>query len=359
MTRNVIDEIRIFKYNTNYNPPRANYIVRISSGNHCGWGECALHGALAFNISDAMYELYGKTVSDAISFVRASHFPPAFIEMVELAMLDLHGNITQKSASELLVINGVKPVLSTATINLKDRYAMIKRMESAVNAGCRAIRFRLSGDPDFDIETVGAIREVLPRDRVYLIGNAAGAYSDALEFSPEKLGIRLLKMYTAGLDVCEDPAEMDVEGWKALQAFVDPMSLSAERILCPSKRAISIADKDMCRIFKLRPGSTGSIYDALQFAEHIKNFGGRIAIGDGTLIGPGCSQWQQIAIALGAEWNECVEMAPRSDIYDEALKKSPLNIVEGMHTMIGGCPGFGLEIDESILQFYAHQTIEP
>lgn len=362
MVINAVDSIRLFRFvcKAAGGQSRQNLILYLGSGERCGWGECAMLSRGDPAAEADLSGFYGRTASECFELIRSlsRSWHPAFREMAELALLDLQGHIEGRSALELLSLDGVKPVLAAPSVYSREASRLPERAFKAYESGAKAIKIRLSGNADSDLETVISIRKLIPRENMYLIGCAAGAYSDALDFSVEKLGVRLLKMYTAGLDFCEDPAVMEPSDWRELQSFVDPLPLAAERLLCPVRRALTFIDSDVCRVFKLRPGLSGSVFDISAFTDRVRSFDREIAVGDGGLIGPGCSQWQQLAVGLSAKWVEAVERSPRSDPYSEALRSSPLMLSEGMYALAGGAPGFGLDIDARVLELYADETTD-
>jgi L-alanine-DL-glutamate epimerase-like enolase superfamily enzyme len=221
--------------------------------------------------------------------------------MSELALIDLRGKLTGRSAAELLVLDGRKPVPGVFVILSKDPDNVREKTAAAIASNRdKYIKVKLFGDTETDRAVVSAVRSLASRERCFLIGDVNCGYSDALDFSLEKLGIQLIMLQTAGLDACEDPAEMSFSDWVGLQKFVDPLPLISDYTMRPARKALRTMLPGMSKIYNIHPDTMGSVFDAVALAEKIKADGASLMIGDDSLIGPGCTAWQQLAIGLGA-----------------------------------------------------------
>lgn len=373
MPRQIIDTVRIYKINVSTEQNfsfgtwknRQHIFLKIGSGGKTGWGECILStNKPDMNLFDAAscFELLrGKTVSESFSLVRSvfGAWKYAFTEMAELALIDLRGKLMGRSAIELLVLNGRKPVPGVYVIYSKNPDEVREKTAAAISTHReRYIKIKLFGDTETDRAIVTAVRSLALRERCLLIGDVNCGYSDALDFSLEKLGIQLIMLQTAGLDACEDPAEMSFTDWVELQKFVHPLPLISDYTMRPARKALRTMLPGMSKIYNIHPDTMGSIFDAVTLAEKIKTDGSMLMIGDDSLIGPGCTAWQQLAIGLGAEWVEATEKDIESDLYREVQCDTAIKYKDGIYSLIEGKHGFGVEMNERILSRYASQILD-
>lgn len=373
MPRQIIDTVRIYKINVfveqNFSfgtwHSRQHIFLKLGSNGKTGWGECILStNKPEMNLFDAascFEQLRGKTVSEAFKLVRSvfGAWKYAFTEMSELTLIDLCGKLTGRSAVELLVLDGRKPVPGVYVILSKNPDDVREKTAAAINSHReKYIKIKLFGDTETDRAVVSAVRSLALRERCFLIGDVNCGYSDALDFSLEKLGIQLIMLQTAGLDACEDPAEMSFCDWVALQKFVNPLPLISDYTMRPARKALSTMLPGMSKIYNIHPDTMGSIFDAVALAEKIKADGASLMIGDDSLIGPGCTAWQQLAIGLGADWVEATEKDNESDLYREALRDTAIIYKDNAYNLIRGKHGFGVEMDERVLSKYAAQILD-
>lgn len=363
-----IDSIKLYKFNIMPRLPsqrtgQQHVFLRIGCGGCCGWGECRIPlsraGVESYNTEAALEKLYGQNITDAFRYLRScfGQWRYCVSEMAELALIDLQGRLTSRSALDILILNGYMPVMAAHAIPAAEREVMMRRIENAVSSGLHIVKVRLIGNADIDRETIEIIRRSFSRERLFLVGAACESYTEEAQDSPEKLGVQLLKMYTAGLDACEDPAALTEEDWIQLRKFVDPLPLIASIPLRPARTALSRVSADTADIYSIHPGMTGSVFDAVALAEKMAAAGRKIAVGDDGFIGPGCSQWQQIAIGMGARWTESIEKPGHSDGYLATVKHNPVHFGEGSFSIMSGHTGFGIDIDDRMLELYASQVV--
>lgn len=318
-----IDEIVLFKYNVEALrkfsfgtwASRQHIFIAIRSGNCVGYGE----NIISINTPDISLdeweswckELVGFSITDALLKLRTKLgvWFVRFTEMVEMALIDLAGKIGKVSSLTLLnlneryLVNGVYVILNDDPGFVKDRTV------EAVGMGVdNIIKVKLFGDVDVDLKIIRAVRDVVDRRNTYLIGDVNLGYGPKnSKVSIAVVAASLMKLFDAGLDACEDPACLTVDEWVRLQDLVQPFSLIPDEILRPSRDAVGFIKKGMGNIYNIHPGATGSIIDAVSLANKIKDIGAGLMIGDDSLIGPGCTIWQQLAISLNAKWVEAIE----------------------------------------------------
>ena len=164
-------------------------------------------------------------------------------------------------------------------------------------------------------------------------------------------------MHKTGLNACQDPAVLTNAEWIELQTKVGLLDLILSKPLNPAWNALDTVSSKMGRIFNLHPGRMGSLIDAIALARYIQSFGVQVVIGDDSLIGPGCTIWQQIAVGLGATWTQALEKPQESDVFLKCIQvKSTEQKVDGRYGLRYDYatrdlrPGFGLQVDVPLLR---------
>lgn len=354
-----IDGIRLFLFRTGprsaRRPARNRFFLRLRCGSVCGWSEFAAPpGQRETDIityTKCFGLLRGKNVSDGFAIARAmvGIWPNPLSESAEMALLDLWGKLTGKSAAQLLVLDGRMPVHGVVQLQERDPDVLAERVRVLAEKGkLPCIKLALSGDIDTDRELVAAVRRYAPQKGTYLIGAPHERYTSRLYSTAEQIGMQLLKLYAAGLDACEDPARLTVSEWILLQQYIGDLSLIAESPLRFARRTIHTVNPDMAKVYNIRPGYTGSVFDAVLLAERIVSGGGHVMVGDDDFIGPACEQWQQIAIALGADWVEAAYKPGISDFYRSVQRGNGILLLNGVYNQLP-VAGFGTELDEGRL----------
>ncbi|MDZ7722242.1 MAG: enolase C-terminal domain-like protein [candidate division KSB1 bacterium] len=199
---------------------------------------------------------------------------------------------------------------------------------------------------NLDQQVVEQVRKVMGPD-AFILGDVNRGYTsfDSLD----DLAVILRSLYDHGLDACEDPAELINRQWVELQEKVDGLALVPDRPTRTSWLALESLIPDMGRYYNMHPAGLGSIRHMIQVTEQIKQWGHGIMIGDASLIGPGCSAWQQIAIGVGASWVEAIEKPQESEVFLKAIISKSTFQKHGLITMQPK-PGFGLEVDDQFLR---------
>ena len=164
-------------------------------------------------------------------------------------------------------------------------------------------------------------------------------------------------LYEAGLDACEDPAFLDLKEWQELQSQVHPLSLIPDYPMRPSREAEKTIIEGMGDCYNIHPGSAASIFDAISLAGRIRQLGADLMIGDDSLVGPGCTIWQQLAIGLSAQWVEATEKEEDSDFYYECIHKIPTDSHTNPIEYHADCYGFGIYLDEDKLEETSDQVL--
>lgn len=344
---------------------RQHVIMAVEGGGCCGFAE----SILSVNQPDAglsawegcARQLLGLETSKALERNRKMRgiWQEQFVEMTEMALIDLIGKQKGKSGLELLGLRqgkdpyGVHVILSDCLKEVRESALWAKE------AGKTAyIKVKLFGKNELDCDVIRTVRSVCGREGTYLIGDVNCGYRPrGGEGSLEEIGKNLSRLYDAGLDACEDPAYLDREEWVRLQEMSGPLALIPDYPMRPSRKSIGEICSGMGKIYNIHPDSAGSLIDAVILAERIRDLGAGLMIGDDSLVGPSATIWQQAASGLGAAWVEATEKRGESDFYYRCVRslatdssQNPISV----HLR----PGFGIELDEEALGLETDQKAE-
>lgn len=344
---------------------RQHVFVAIHAGACTGWGENIIEVNQP-DVSLAQWQEWmsafrGLTVFEAMQLLRGKMgvWRDRMTEMTEMALIDLAGKLTGKNALELLALPGRTPVYGVYVILSDDLAFVDDRARYAVARGKdRFIKVKLFGRPELDAQVVKTVRRHAPRPGTYLIGDVNGGYRPREAQTPmEQIAPHLTALYEAGLDACEDPAYCTNADWVRLQSLCGGLALIPDYPMRPSSAAIRTILPGMGRIYNIHPGSAGSVFDALALARHIQSMGAKLMIGDDSLVGPGCTIWQQIAVGLGADWVEATEKERESDFYYASVRRLCTDSARAPIAVDTSAPGFGVELDEEMLAKSAAETV--
>lgn len=343
---------------------RQHVFVSIKAGGKYGWGENIITvnepQASLSDWCEWLSELKGLTISDAMSLLRTKIgvWRDRMTEMTEMCLIDLAGKACKKNALEMLELTGHKPVHGMYVILSDDLAFVEQRIKWAVeNNRAAFIKIKLFGRPSLDRAVIEAVRKNAPRGKTYLTGDVNGGYRMHGEnATPQQIAPNLMTLFEAGLDACEDPAYLSNEDWVTLQSLCGKYPLIPDYPMRPSIEAAKTILPGMGGIYNIHPGSAGSIFDALALAKRVREIGAELMIGDDSLIGPGCTIWQQLAYGLGAAWVEATEKTIESKGFFECVKflatdssTAPIKIDTSVY-------GFGAVLDSERLAAIADEV---
>jgi L-alanine-DL-glutamate epimerase-like enolase superfamily enzyme len=345
---------RHFSFGTWHN--RQHVFLRAVSGEYSSWAELiAGHNDPGIDIAAWGRDftiLKGCSIADAWDMVPRFRdtMPVNKCEAAEILILGLAGLVQGSSAMDILVTEGCSRVPAMYCILEEDTEKLAEACMKAQADGYSHIKIKLFGDVEKDTGLLTAARSVLSSD-TFLCGDVNEGYGPDGVDDIDKLAGTLLSLHDKGLDACEDPAKLAPEEWVALQTRVDNFALIPDAPLRPSWKACETVLPGMGCFFNIHPACSGSLSAAYELIEWIRNFGGKIMIGDDSLVGPGCTIWQQFALAVGAAWVEAIEKPQESDVYQQC-RKSPdfIEVKNGVVTQNYSPPGFGIELDTDKLK---------
>lgn len=336
-----------FSFGTWHN--RQHVFVRITSGKYCGWSE---HNAgrnnLDFDLekySEGLKELKGMEVHEALKSVK-KHYGDwnwGKLEVAELALYDLIGKIENKPAVEMLGLDGRKPIPGLFCVLEEDPSKAEEQANVSLEHNFKThIKVKIFGKPELDKQLVSEVRRVMGPD-TYITADVNTGYKEWKNIDELKESMSELKK--AGLDACEDPAKLEIPQWVELQSKLPEMAIIPDYIMRPAWETLKSTVKGMGHIYNLHPHCMGSIHLTAELAEKIKNWDAKLMIGDASLIGPACTQWQQIAIGLGADWVEALEKPDQSGPFLECVEALATYQNKDGKMAMKMEPGFGIKMN--------------
>lgn len=362
-----IDSIELYLYNVESKKSfsfgtwntRQQVYIRITCGGYNGYGE----EVLAVNNPDVSLEdwckilkpLKGMPLPQAFAVVRENInvWSDRLSEIVEMAIVDVAGKLLKQPSIALMglsqraPIHGVFVVLSDDVQDVENKIQQQLAIQDT-----KFIKVKLFGDNALDCAIVSAVRKYTKRGEVYLIGDVNGGYTEKDKPETDLIDLqgKLKKLYDCGLDACEDPAYIPNEQWVTLQNLAEDLALIPDVPMRPAGVICETFVAGMGRIYNIHPGCTGSILDAVSLADCIRRSSAKIMIGDDSLIGIGCTIWQQIAIGLKADWVEATEKIVESDDFYRAVAQMATKYEGDVIHYDDSADGFGIEMNLALLQ---------
>ncbi|MFE5319368.1 enolase C-terminal domain-like protein [Paenibacillus sp. NPDC056579] len=361
-----IRSIEVYRYDVNVQrnfshgawTNRIHGFIRISAGNRSGWGENIMAvNRVELDLNEwlsPLQDLIGMTIGEAVRTVmtRLTELGSKRAEMVETALLDLAGQLLGLSALELLGLDGKEPVPGLFCILENDPQKVRERAQESWDQGYRThLKVKLFGDTDLDKTIVEAARGIMGPE-TFIVGDVNNGYRrKKSEESLEEIAAALRSLQEAGLNACEDPANLTAPQWIELQSQAGELELLPDEPLRPAIEAARTVLPGMGGIYNIHPGCAGSLIHAVELARKIQGFGARLMIGDDSLVGPACTVWQQLAIGLSADWVESLEKPGESDAFEACVTAQATSRTSDGRVSLGGwSPGFGLMLDEKQLR---------
>lgn len=337
---------------------RQHIILSIKAGNETGYGENIISVNRPDISLDAwsgwLQELVGRPLGEAIDYLRdhRDFWEDRMTEMTEMCLVDLWGKLTGENALDLLELPGTDPICGVYVILSDDLNFVDEKIRYAISCGkTKYIKVKLFGNEDLDCKVIKTVRKYLSRKETFLIGDVNCGYRpEGTQKGLDEIITSMHHLYEAGLDICEDPAFLDIDEWVKIQSCVHPLSLLPDYPMRPSRKARETIVSGMGDIYNIHPGCSASIIDAISLAERIRDLGAGLMIGDDSLVGPGCTIWQQLAAGLSAEWVEATEKEVESDFYYDAVIKIPTDSRKNPIMPDRNGFGFGIYLDEQKLE---------
>lgn len=346
---------RYFSFGTWHN--RQQLFMKITAGDYYGWSEMnGSNNNPDFDLkenSKFLHDYKNLKIHDAYELLKSrqtkgTKFNKNILEFIELGLLDVLGKMEGKPATTLLGMSESNPVPGLYCVLNHQPDKIAKYINIAMEQNLHHfMKFKMYGDDELDLAILKQGREMLG-DKPHVISDANRGYKNWKAL--DELVPQLVRLRENGLDGMEDPAELTNQQWIELQSQVGELTLIPDYPTRPSWETVHNIKKGMGRIYNLHPATMGSIHHLTKAAEKIKSFGAGVMIGDASLVGPACNAWQQIAIGLGAEWVEAIEKKEESADYITCIQSKPTYRNASGLFACDSKPGFGLELDEQLLE---------
>lgn len=338
-------------------PARLHCCVRIVCGEHSGWGEICLPlyaNSVIENVIDNVEKSFafwkGTSIEKAKFLVKELRgcLPDRILEAIDMALVDLSARLQGKSALEYLDLTSDYAVPALSCVLKRD---IDEATSVAKEMATTHLKIKLFGDNIHDYNLIKAVRQAIPKE-CYLVGDVNMGYASGKETQPYSADIEkaLMNLHEAGLDACEDPANISWEDLERLQNAIPDMPMIPDELMRPAYKVIKTVKPVQGHIYNLHPNCMGSLTETVKLAQKLKAAGSDVMIGDSSLIGPACVAWQQVACGVKAAWCEALEKPMESTVFLDSVLSSPMEILEdGRRRIAKYALGFGLEVDEKKL----------
>ena len=331
--------------------------MKISAGDFYGWSEIpASRNNPDFKpVSWVNYvkQYKGLTILEAKLLLESQQKPGSKtslkeMELMDVALLDVIGRLQGKSVVELLNLPHRDAVPGLYCILYKNEGDVQKEAEKSLeqNLG-HHLKFKMYGEQELDLKLLKTVRTVLGTEAT-VISDVNGGYKNWNSLKDLANTLNIFK--SNGLSGIEDPAELTKVQWVELQKLVGDLDLIPDKPMRPAWKGLETIAPNMGRIFNMHPSTMGSFKQTALLANKIRAIGGKIMVGDDSLVGPACSAWQQLAIGVGASWVEAIEKKEDSALYNECVIASPTKKLSNGFYALDEAPGFGLVLDEERLK---------
>ena len=373
-----IDQINLFLINVNKErnfsygvwKNRQHVMINIKGGGHTGWGETKVSSNQPnFDIdawSKQFKKLRGMNLGEAIDEVRnqflQGNWHPIITEGLLMTLYDLMGKLEKKPTIKIWGLKGTNPVPAIFCILERDTELVVKQARIALDQNMhRYVKIKMFGEFDVDKRNVSALRKFLGPDS-FILGDPNRGYSHVIGRTSRskaakycgvkvlnKLSKIMIALSEAGMDGVEDPASLNKDELIFLQANVGKLSIVPDKIMRPASKSIKYFDKRMGNYFNLHPNCMGTFVEINQISKVIKASNKGIMIGDSSLIGAGCTFWQQLSIGNEASWVEAMEKPQEQDAFLRCVEEKATKLNNEGKVVADFKPGFGLKVNENKL----------
>lgn len=335
---------------------RWHLFIRFVAGGQSGWTEMNVgQGGQDWSLEQRAHrqrwfsQLKGMTPAEAVRFFHAQQdkLGRAELEAAEMAVLDLAGRLLGKPATELLTLEKKDPVPGLYCILSDDPGKVREEARRSLEQNLRThLKVKLYGKTDTDAAVIRAAREIMGPG-AYIGGDVNMGYRRTLSDAPvDDIVNAMIALRSAGLDACEDPAQMSNVQWAEVQRRCGELALIPDEPLRPAWKSRLTLDPEMGRIYNMHPNCMGSLIETVELGRVIQRAGKKLMVGDASLIGPACPVWQQLAVGLGADWVEALEKPQENAVFQRCVTRSPMRrAADGKYAIGERLPGFGIEID--------------
>jgi L-alanine-DL-glutamate epimerase-like enolase superfamily enzyme len=198
-------------------------IVTLHDGDRCGRGEAC--GVYYFNerperMAQQLEDLRER-IEEGLTLAEVQTLlpPGGARNALDCAMWDLRSRLDGVPVWMLAGIDGITPLVTTFTVGADDPVVMAKAARAY--DGASALKLKLTGDLDLDIERVRQVRAARPECWIGVDGNQG--------FAPADLPTLIEELHRAGVKLLEQPLRRGQEA--ALDGLISPIPIAADESL--------------------------------------------------------------------------------------------------------------------------------
>lgn len=257
---------------------------------------------------------------------------------IDMALHDLMGKLTGRNIAELWGRTTRDELELSWTISTTDLDEAEQLVEEGLEQGFRHFNIKVAPDPDFDLELVDRVREIVPETFLWADANGQYDLATALDVAP--------RLADRGVPVLEQPIPISqITGY---QRLVDQGALPIlvdEGMVTPAQvhEFIKLGCMDGVA---MKPSRTGGLLSARQQIEMIEHSGLRF-LGSG-LTDPDVSLAASLILYSAYDLRYPAALnGPQ--FLDESIITEPFRPVDGKVRVPKG-PGLGIEVDEEKLE---------
>lgn len=334
-------------------------LVKITADNGVfGWGQSVPSPKWSYETLETVYttinrylapDLIGLDPADdaAIEAALRNYIAPSFSTGqpickagIDLALADLNGRSRKENAAQSWQRKGRDRITLSWTLNPRSLDEVEGLIEQGRARGYRHFNVKVAPDPKFDLEMCRLVKQLVPDG--FLWADANGGYDEAtaLEIIP--------KLADLGVPVMEQPLPANrITGYQRLK------KQGALPIIMDEGIVSSVELEEFIRLgcldgVAMKPARCGGVTEARRQIELVRN-AGLMFLGSG-LSDPDVSLAASLVLygAYGLEYPAAMN-GPQ--FIDGSVLKQPFKVENGELPVPTG-PGWGVEVDESKLEYY-------
>jgi O-succinylbenzoate synthase len=332
-------------------------LVRLSSGEHEGWGECPAGARPSYSYETAatallilerhlLPRLHGinlenpEDLDEAFKPFRGNPMARAGIEM---AVWDLWGKERERSLQSMLGGSGKSLDVGISIGIQADLAGLLAKIDAALAAGYRRVKLKIK--PGWDFSPLEAVRDRWPDLDLWVDANAAYSRAD-LDHLQQFDGFNL--------GLVEQPlTEEDLVGHGKLQArMATPICLDESiRGLTDARQARELR---ACRIINVKSGRVGGLARALEIHSYAREVG--IELWCGGLLETGVGRAANLALASLPGFGLPGDISATDRYYETDVASPRFELDEGRLPVPQG-HGLGVEVDPQAVARFSVASI--
>lgn len=315
-----------------------------------GWGECValsepsyspeyVDGAqhvITHHLLPRVWDLNELRAADIAPALAKLHGHPMAKGALEMAVLDAELRAADQSFADLLGVARERIPSGVSVGIFPSVDGLLEQVQRYVDEGY--VRIKLKIEPGFDIEPVGAVREMIGVEMPLQVdANTAYSRTD---------GAHLARLDEFGLLLIEQPlAEEDVIGHAQLAARVDTPICLDESLVSAATTADAI-ELGACEIANIKPGRVGGYLEAVRI--HDLCVDRDVPVWCGGMLETGIGRAANAALAALPGFTLPGDISASTRFYADDIVTDPISIVDG-HVMVPRSAGLGFEVDRDFL----------